>query len=209
MKAILRGLGRATLSRLEKMREPQNTLTTVILDVVRVPVLSLQIVVADPMVSHADRCRTRFWSLSIFLTLKARAMVTARGRPSGTATTKMVTPEMRKESTSDQCTWLSHDSLQQWLAWNENHMRTKRTTTVRAAKAAPPCVMASVIASSFCWRTDLECSASASTIFCCMVPWYVWVPTATTSIRPSPSCTKVPAKMIGARSTLFSSALSW
>ena len=40
--------------------------------------------VTEPMVSHADRCRTRFWSLSIFLTEKASAIVTARGSPSGT-----------------------------------------------------------------------------------------------------------------------------
>ena len=46
------------------------------------------------------------------LTEKARAIVTARGRPSGTATTKMVTPEMKKPSTSDQCTVLSQCSLQ-------------------------------------------------------------------------------------------------
>ena len=46
------------------------------------------------------------------LTEKARAIVTARGRPSGTATTKMVTPEMKKPRTSDQCTELSQCSLQ-------------------------------------------------------------------------------------------------
>ena len=34
--------------------------TTDILPVVSVPVLSEQMVVADPMVSHAERCRTRF-----------------------------------------------------------------------------------------------------------------------------------------------------
>ena len=38
---------------------------------------------------------TRLLSASIRCTLKARATVTARGRPSGTATTRMVTLVMR------------------------------------------------------------------------------------------------------------------
>jgi hypothetical protein len=42
------------------LRKTRQTLTTVILDVVSVPVLSLQMVVALPMVSQALKCRTRF-----------------------------------------------------------------------------------------------------------------------------------------------------
>mmetsp|Transcript_21595 Transcript_21595/g.43788 ORF Transcript_21595/g.43788 Transcript_21595/m.43788 type:complete len:232 (+) Transcript_21595:1836-2531(+) len=177
---------------------PQKILTTVIFEVVRVPVLSEQMVVAPPMVSHALRWRTRFWSLSIFFTEKARAMVTARGRPSGTATTKMVTPEIRKPSSSDQCTWWSHTSLQHSPEWKDQAMRMARMTTVNMAKAAPPCVIWLVMSSSLTCSTDRECSASASSILRFMVPWYVAVPTAMTSILPSPSCTKVPAKMVGA-----------
>ena len=51
------------------------------------PVLSVQMVVAQPMVSAADRWRTRLLSASMRFTLYARLMVTARGRPSGMATT--------------------------------------------------------------------------------------------------------------------------
>jgi len=96
---------------------PHHILTTVILEVVSVPVLSEQMVVAPPMVSHALRCRTRFWSLSIFFTEKARAMVTARGSPSGTATTKMVMPVMTKPRSSDQWILWSHASMQHFLVW--------------------------------------------------------------------------------------------
>jgi hypothetical protein len=39
------------------------------------------------MVSDASRRRTRFFSSFIFITEYAREMVTARGKPSGTATT--------------------------------------------------------------------------------------------------------------------------
>ena len=87
---------------------------------VKVPVLSVKIVVAPPIVSHAPRYRTRLLSSSIRLTvnktrrrsncpymktdtsvkrnspLKASASVTARGKPSGTATTTTVTPVMTK-----------------------------------------------------------------------------------------------------------------
>ena len=51
--------------------------------------------VALPIVSHALRCRTRLFSLSILLVAKDNASVTATGRPSGTATTIMVMATMR------------------------------------------------------------------------------------------------------------------
>ena len=49
---------------------------TVIRLVVSVPVLSEQMVVAPPMVSHALKCRTRLLSFNILLTEKASAIVT-------------------------------------------------------------------------------------------------------------------------------------
>lgn len=45
---------------LEKILFPHHALTTVILEVVKVPVLSEQIVVAPPIVSHALKCLTKF-----------------------------------------------------------------------------------------------------------------------------------------------------
>ena len=62
----------------------------VILFAVSVPVLSVHMVVAQPIVSHASRVLTKFWSFIILFEEKARASVTARGRPSGTATAKTV-----------------------------------------------------------------------------------------------------------------------
>ena len=48
---------------------------------VKVPVLSEQILFAPPIVSQASIFLTKLLSLSIFLTEKARERVTARGRP--------------------------------------------------------------------------------------------------------------------------------
>lgn len=54
---------------------------------VKVPVLSLQIQLAPPIVSQADIYLTKFWSYNIFLIEKAKVNVTASGNPSGIATT--------------------------------------------------------------------------------------------------------------------------
>jgi hypothetical protein len=51
--------------------------------------------VAFPIVSHARKTRTRLFSLSIFVVANARAKVTANGKPSGTATTMIVTVTIR------------------------------------------------------------------------------------------------------------------
>lgn len=56
-------------------------LTAVIRLVVRVPVLSEQMVVALPIVSQASKCRTRLLSLVIFCTANDRANATANGKP--------------------------------------------------------------------------------------------------------------------------------
>ena len=62
----------------------------------KLPTLSEQMAVAPPIVSQAASTRTKLLSFIIFFMLYAREMVTARGRPSGTATTTMVTPKMKK-----------------------------------------------------------------------------------------------------------------
>ena len=58
--------------------------------IVKVPVLSEQMLFAPPIVSQASILRTKFWSFNILLTEKARERVTERGRPSGMATTTTV-----------------------------------------------------------------------------------------------------------------------
>jgi hypothetical protein len=54
---------------------------------VRVPVLSEQIQFAPPIVSQADIYLTKLLSNNIFLTENAKERVTAKGSPSGMATT--------------------------------------------------------------------------------------------------------------------------
>uniref|UniRef100_A0A0A9CWF7 ACA6 n=1 Tax=Arundo donax TaxID=35708 RepID=A0A0A9CWF7_ARUDO len=67
------------------------TLSTIMWLVVKVPVLSVQMQLAEPMVSHAARCLTSALSFINFFMANARLRVTASGRPSGTATTMIVT----------------------------------------------------------------------------------------------------------------------
>jgi hypothetical protein len=62
---------------------------------VRVPVLSVQISLAPPIVSEDCNFLTRLFSFFIFMTEKANERVTARGSPSGTAMTITVIPVMK------------------------------------------------------------------------------------------------------------------
>lgn len=73
---------------------------TVISFMVRVPVLSEQIVLAPPIISHEASLFTKFLSRSIFFTEYANEIMTASGNPSGTATTTIVTPIIKYESHS-------------------------------------------------------------------------------------------------------------
>ena len=68
--------------------------------IVRVPVLSEQMLLAPPMVSHAYIFLTKFSSSNIFLTENASDRVTASGSPSGMATTMTVMARMKKLSNS-------------------------------------------------------------------------------------------------------------
>mmetsp|Transcript_31673 Transcript_31673/g.77668 ORF Transcript_31673/g.77668 Transcript_31673/m.77668 type:complete len:275 (+) Transcript_31673:2292-3116(+) len=174
-------------------------LTTDILPVVSVPVLSEQIVVALPIVSHADDVLTMFMSVIIFLTEKANAIVTARGRPSGTATTKMVMPVIRKVIHCELCTALSHSSLQHALVEKSTAKRMKRMMMMPIPKHAPILVIMIVMSSSFTCRMERPPSSSSSPppLSSIRICSYVLRPTAMTSILPSPSCTSVPLNTRG------------
>ena len=76
-------------------QEPFQTSETAISLAVRVPVLSVQSTCTEPIVSHEASFFTRLSSLSISLTEKARAKVTAKGNPYGTAITMRATPSIR------------------------------------------------------------------------------------------------------------------
>ena len=71
---------------------------TCIVFIVRVPVLSLQILLTPPIISQDARVFTKFYSSFILLTEKAKVIVTAKGNPSGTATTIIVTPIIKNFS---------------------------------------------------------------------------------------------------------------
>jgi len=67
--------------------------------IVKVPVLSVQTVVTEPIVSQAIRRRTRLDARVIFCIVSAREIVTLTGSPSGTETTMMITANMKLSRT--------------------------------------------------------------------------------------------------------------
>ena len=157
--------------------------TTVIWFCVSVPVLSEQIVFAPPIVSHAFRWRTRLLSFIIRFTEYASAIVTASGRPSGMATTRMVTPVMNAFTTYDQSLTV-HD----WLPLPEANAITCFaiiTTTVRMPTTAPSTEICVASTDSFCC-SGVESSLSPS-IIVFMRPNTELGPTAVTTIMQEPS----------------------
>jgi hypothetical protein len=78
------------------MSPPNHAFVTVMRFSVNVPVLSEQMSVALPIVSHAANTRIKLLSFNIFRVEYAREMVTAKGRPSGIATTIIVTAVMKE-----------------------------------------------------------------------------------------------------------------
>lgn len=76
------------------------------------PVLSEQIVVAEPMVSHESRCFTWLLSLVMRRIDTANDNVTANGKPSGIATTKIVMPVTKKLRSSERSEPVSQARLQ-------------------------------------------------------------------------------------------------
>lgn len=113
----------------------------------KVPVLSEQMVVALPMVSQARSMRTRLFSLSKRVVANARASVTARGSPSGTATTMMVMATMRMSMNADAFSAAGRRSPDR-SATNRN----SRTKNRRPAAVAPSLAMARARRSSFFCR---------------------------------------------------------
>lgn len=62
---------------------------------VKVPVLSEQMLFAPPIVSQASSFLTKLLSFNIFLIEKAKDKVTANGSPSGIATTTTVKAKIK------------------------------------------------------------------------------------------------------------------
>mmetsp|Transcript_10095 Transcript_10095/g.25249 ORF Transcript_10095/g.25249 Transcript_10095/m.25249 type:complete len:257 (-) Transcript_10095:515-1285(-) len=180
---------------------------TVMRLVVSVPVLSLQMVVALPMVSHASRCFTRLLSSCIFCTENARESVTASGRPSGTATTRMVMPVMKKPSSLGAC---SHCRLSPAM-YRSREKRPAITSTHTAATTVPAYPICIASNSSLACSTDCTSSSSSSpssfsfpwpVTRVLMMPAWELGPTATTTMEQLPSITLVPDSRKGV-SVLF------
>jgi hypothetical protein len=83
--------GELWLAALDQLAPLKQVRTTCILFCVSVPVLSEQMTVAEPIVSQATSCRTSELARVIFCMAKANDTVTLMGKPSGTATTMMMT----------------------------------------------------------------------------------------------------------------------
>mmetsp|Transcript_6481 Transcript_6481/g.13006 ORF Transcript_6481/g.13006 Transcript_6481/m.13006 type:complete len:353 (-) Transcript_6481:418-1476(-) len=168
---------------------PKIPSTTFILFSVSVPVLSEQILVAFPIVSHAARCLIKLLSLSIFLVLKARLMVTARGRPSGTATTTMVTAIMKASRTA----------ANQPSSWEGSSSLFIQRIPIRARKVAPAAAIPmypiiAAISSSFSCKGVWVCSVSSLAL---ILPHCEFLPVAMTSMHPLPSTTLHPESAKG------------
>lgn len=168
-----------------------------ILFIVRVPVLSEQIVLAPPIVSQASIFLTRLLSKSIFLTEKARDSVTAKGSPSGMATTITVIPRMKKFKISTTSTDVFHSREIPFSMANLINI----TTTITIAEYSPNFPMSWASFYSFIWRGVGVGSDSTSKLL--TFPMHDNSPTTITIILPSPARTLVPLMMIGDGTSCF------
>mmetsp|Transcript_4290 Transcript_4290/g.13725 ORF Transcript_4290/g.13725 Transcript_4290/m.13725 type:complete len:405 (-) Transcript_4290:1425-2639(-) len=155
--------------------------------VVRVPVLSEQMAVALPITSHLSRWRTKLLSFIMRCSEYMREMVTARGRPSGMATTAMVMPVMTASRRKEYHFWSSSSSLLPVPSLTPQ--RIMRTVMVSKATASPALPMKVAMASSFCCRSVWVSGDSRSAR---VLPHWLFAPTATTTMRPVPFVMVVP-----------------
>mmetsp|Transcript_39858 Transcript_39858/g.65310 ORF Transcript_39858/g.65310 Transcript_39858/m.65310 type:complete len:210 (-) Transcript_39858:914-1543(-) len=153
-------------------------LDTLILLVVNVPVLSEQMVVALPIVSHACKWRTKLLSSNIFFIEYANAMVTANGNPSGTATT---TIEIDTMIASMMCRAGSVRSPTAHVI-----IKIKKRAIATAVPPHPICApnFSSLSCNGVLSRSSFSLSMS--------LPHSVLSPTATAIIVPSPDTILVP-----------------
>ena len=155
---------------------------------VSVPVLSVHIIVAAPIVSQACILRTRLLVLSMRFMLSARLNVTDMGNPSGTDTTISVTAIMKLCNRAD---------TMSIVLMSSSAMNTFAVsiTNVTAATAYP------ILLITPARRLSCNCNG-VSRLLSMSAPWFtlpysVASPTRSTHITPCPSTTVV------LRSTLF------
>mmetsp|Transcript_10584 Transcript_10584/g.65121 ORF Transcript_10584/g.65121 Transcript_10584/m.65121 type:complete len:233 (+) Transcript_10584:2930-3628(+) len=162
-----------------------------------VPVLSEQITVAPPMVSHAARARTKLLSFIIFFMEYASDIVTAKGRPSGTATTTMVTLKRKNRTTSLNLSGLNPPfSISQWVV---------NVTKQIEATAIPSLPMLEARCLSFSCKGVSSPSLSINPM---VLPHSDLFPTPVTNMVPLPSVTCVPARQNGSLLLFCTGSLS-
>jgi hypothetical protein len=147
------------------------------------PVLSEQILVTPPIISQEDSYFTRLFSSFILLTEYAKAIVTANGSPSGTATTTIVTATKKLFIISFKLSMQRKQCYPNIIliikCINIAHM-------VNAAAIVPTFPISSATVSSFFYKGVGGCSSCS---FSFNFPNYVYEPTVHTKIKPLPSIT--------------------
>mmetsp|Transcript_254 Transcript_254/g.809 ORF Transcript_254/g.809 Transcript_254/m.809 type:complete len:579 (+) Transcript_254:2008-3744(+) len=171
---------------------PNHASVTVMRFCVNVPVLSALSCVALPMVSHASRRRTRFWSAIILRMAKARPSVMAMGSPSGIATTTMVTEFMRNSR-----------------IFNPSHplpfapFMIQRIIDARNVKTAAPMPKLPMVTTNTSSRSCNGVLPGSTMSVFKITPHCDRPPTHVTIIRPLPSEIDVPESINGSLSVSF------
>lgn len=144
-----------------------------------------------PIISHDAKVLTKFYSSFILFTEKANVIVTAKGNPSGTATTIIVTPIMKNLSIlykQSICQNYSQKVRSSFVPYSMNN-RTNRMMNVNIATTTPTLPIVSATASNFTYKGVgvLSLSPNFFISFCTVLS-----PTYKTNITPVPSLTFVP-----------------
>ena len=158
---------------------------TLILFCVKVPVLSVQITVAAPIVSQACILRTSVWSAVILRMLYASESVTLMASPSGTATTISVTAIIKK----------LNRILRLSSVASKVRIPNERSLTVRAMNVAPaimkPALPMNLLSLLSCLFRGVS-PPVISEAWRAVLPSSVSSPTFSTTNTPSPWVTLVP-----------------
>ena len=170
---------------------------------VKVPVLSVQIIFAPPIVSHACIFLTKLLLSINFLIEKAKLRVTANGNPSGIATTIIETHNIIIVKTFLIISGKENSSLVKYLynIWIDNAIK------VRTALPNPKYPIISAISFNL-FSKGVLLSSWALSIVPLMIPFCEWAPIAIAIALPEPSITSVPLNRIIELGLLFPDSYS-
>jgi hypothetical protein len=153
-------------------------LTTAMRFCVSVPVLSVQITVAQPSASTLGRWRMSTLRFAMRCDAIASARVTVGSSPSGTFATRMPMPNRK----------LCQNGIPQGGAEQEEQVTPSADATI-----------ASVRETRTISRWSGESAGPVLCVRCAILPSSVVMPVAVTTARPWPATTEVPAKIMLAR----------